>query len=288
MAMDAIFKNMDFLIKHWAPFPRRFPFRFPVNSSNFVTKKDWVRWAFESCNFSLILRGRGEFHCRGKVWPVEAPCVLTQVPGEFVEYGPPASETWDELYIIYDAKLVTQFKACGFVDARRPMWPITNLPAVMALAYELESLAGAAVPEAVVDRVDRVCERLVLESSLPLDDTDDGRETMRAVLAEVRRKISGPVDFDEIARRNGMSTPTFRRRWAEVADMPPQRYLQQLRLREACRLLAETTQPVKTIAHKVGFEDEFYFSRRFQAEMQMSPRDYRRAHRIRNGVKQER
>ena len=33
--MDALTKGMDFLIKHWAPYPRRFPSVFPVVSTDF-------------------------------------------------------------------------------------------------------------------------------------------------------------------------------------------------------------------------------------------------------------
>ena len=52
-------------------------------------------------------------------------------------------------------------------------------------------------------------------------------------------------------------------------------------MREACRLLAETTRPIKDIAHAVGFADELYFSRRFHGEHGCSPARYRKTYSLR-------
>ncbi|MES2309699.1 MAG: AraC family transcriptional regulator, partial [Verrucomicrobiota bacterium] len=93
---------MDFSINHWSPYQRLHPSPFPLMGCAFVKNKDHeIRRAFNTCNFSLILRGRGEFRRAGKIWKVESPCVITQWPGEFVQYGPSVLETWSELYFIY-------------------------------------------------------------------------------------------------------------------------------------------------------------------------------------------
>ena len=197
------------------------------------------------------------------------------------EYGPPAGESWTELYLIYGAELMPKFKQCRFVDPERPIWPIADLAAVNIQIAELALLTRATVPEAVVDRVDRVCERLVLETHLAPSGGTGEEHAIHTLIAGMRRNLGEFVDFDEAAARHGMSPSTFRRRWAAVSDVPPARFLQQLRIREACRRLVETGEPVGEIAHAVGFDDELYFSRRFHQEMRMAPRDYRKAYRIR-------
>jgi len=283
--MDSLLRNMDFLVKHWAPFERHFPSVFPVSSFNFIGQKDhWIKRHFHACDFSLILRGRGQFVRKGKTWPVEAPCVITQWPGEYLEYGPFVPEqTWDELYIVYAPELMPTFQQCGLVDPELPVWPIGDLAAVNTQLAELELLTQSPTPELIVDRVDRICERIVLETRLTPHAAEHDR-TMHVLLAEVRRNLSKPVNFDEIAARHGMSLSTFRRRWMAAAKLPPARYLQQLRMREACRLLVESSFPIGKIANAVGFEDELYFSRRFRQETRMAPREYRRTYRIDRGA----
>lgn len=282
--MDTLFKNMDISVKHWAPFPRRFPGLFPLITADYLQGKTaWIRATFDSCNFSLVLRGRGEFRRGGKIWTIQAPCVLTQWPGEYVEYGPPLpGEEWDEFYLIYAAEALPEFRRRRLVDPHRPVWPIGDLAAVKESIAEYAELAASAHPAEVVDRVDRVCERLLVETHLAAPRVPPGGEFIQRLIAEAQRRPAQAIDFEAAAIRHGMSPSTFRRRWAEAVPLPPARYLRQLRLREACRLLVESNCPVNAIARAVGFEDELYFSRCFHKATRMAPRDYRKAYRLRN------
>jgi len=277
--MDALGKGMDFLIKHWAPYARRFPAMCPVVSTDFIVKKDHrVEWTFGSCNFSLILRGGGDFIRAGKVWPVRAPCVITQWPGEPLSYGPSGEHaTWDECYVIYSGAMKGRLIEAGFIREGNPVWPIRNLPAVRAHLKELEQLTQSAMPESVVDRVDRVWERILLETLLTTPEPASEAETMiHDVVAKLRENLAAPFDMDKLAAGQGVSVPTFRRRWLAVMKTPPARYLQELRMQEASRMLVETRLPVKQIARDVGYDDEFHFSRRFRSHAGMAPSDYRR------------
>jgi len=279
---------MDFATKHWSAFIRRHPSSFPVINAAYIAAQDhWVRSTFPTCNFSFVLRGRGELHRFGKVWPIVAPCVLTQWPGERVEYGPhhPPEGTWDELYITYAAETKPHLEAALLIDPERPVWPIRDLAAVRIHATALAQLAQAAEPESVVDRVDRVCERLILESWLaPVRRPAPKGEvaTVHAIMDELRARLADPsLRPEEIAAGHGWSASTFRRRWGEVLPESPARTLQGLRMQTACRLLVESTLPIHEIATHAGFADEYYFSRRFHLEQGMPPRAYRRAYLLR-------
>lgn len=279
---------MDFATKHWTAFIRRHPSTFQViNADSITAKNHWVRTAFSTCNFSFILRGQGELHREGKIWPIVAPCVLTQWPGENIEYGPHGAPegTWDELYITYAAETKQRFEDACLIDPDRPVWRIRDLAAVRIHAATLSQLAQAAEPESVVDRVDRVCESLILESWLaPIRRPAPKGEaaTVHAIMAELRARLADPgLRPEEIAVGRGWSASTFRRRWDEVMPESPARTLQGLRMQVACRLLVESTLPVREIATLSGFADEYYFSRRFGIEQGMPPRTYRRAYLLR-------
>ena len=240
-----------------------------------------MRHAFDSCNFSLILRGRGEYHRKGRVWPVLAPCVLTQWPGEWVEYGPsPPQETWTELYFIYPKSSFKRFKTAHLIDPEKPIWPITDVGALMEPIRELVRLTHHPEPDRVADRLDRVAERILLETWLtpPTKELED--ESIQTIAALLHSTPGKDWNLDRLAASHGLSVSTFRRRWMTTMHEPPARYLQKLRMREACRLLAESLIPIHEIATATGFEDEFYFSRRFRLEHGMPPREYRKAYRL--------
>ncbi len=274
---------MDFPIKHWAAFVRRHPSAFALVNANHITaKKECLRTTFSTCNFSFVFRGHGELHRLGRRWPIKAPCVFTQWPGEFLEYGPAPGTTWDELYLIYHADTKTRFESMRLIDPERPVWPIRDLPSVRAQAEALRQLAHSAEPESMADRADRVCERLILESWLSparrnLPEGDDS--VIQAILADMRARLAEPSLSPELlAARRGWSSSTFRRRWGVFMPDSPARTLQALRMQAACRLLVETKLPVHEVAARTGFADEYYFSRRFRIEQGMPPRAYRRAY----------
>jgi len=279
---------MDFSTKHWAAFTRRHPSSFSVVNADYIAAKDqWVRSAFKTCNFSFILRGRGEYHRQGKVWPVVAPCVITQWPGEYVEYGPLRlpEGTWTELYVTYAPETKSRFEASRLIDPASPLWPIRDLAAVQAQALALSLLSQAAEPDLVVDRVDRVCERLILESWLPTARRAAPRgdaAILRFIMDELRTRLSDQdLRPEDLAAKRGWSASTFRRRWDENMPESPSRTLQGLRMQAACRLLVETALPIHEIATCAGFADEYYFSRRFHLELGMPPRSYRQAYVLR-------
>ena len=283
MGMDTVSNFMDFRIKHWLGYTRRFPSPFPLASADFIERKeDWVRHAFDTCNFSLIIKGRGRFQRHGVTYEVVSPCVITQWPGEPLEYGPePTRATWDEFYLIYGAELMPRFEATGLIDRARPVWPIHDIARVRALIDEFATLTTSNRPERIIDRVDRIAEQIVMETLLAPDSTPTATDTIDRLLATVRKNFATSIDFDALAARQGMSRATFRRRWAERMAVPPARHLQELRMREACRLLAETTRPIREVAHAVGFTDELYFSRRFHREHGLPPARYRKTYALR-------
>lgn len=279
--MNPLSKNMDFLTKHWAPYARRYPSAYLVVSSDYLpAKTDWVDSRFDTCNFSFILRGQGRYERDGRSWPVQAPCVLAQWPGERVLYGP-TEGSWTEWYLTFHRSEFAKFQRHGLVDVTKPVWAIADPASLRLQLAEFARLTRAEDPAWIVDRVDRVAEAAILSTWLAPSATGGDETGIRRVAADLRANLEEDWDFREAARLMGFSTTTFRRRWVEILGVPPARYLQQLRMAEACRLLAETEERVKEIAARVGFEDELYFSRRFRNEIGQSPRAYRRTYALR-------
>lgn len=279
--MNASSKNLDFLTKHWAPFRRQYPALFPLISSDILPAKAHdVRAKFSTCNFSMILGGEGWFEREGRLWPVRSPCVITQWPGELVAYGP-SERTWTEWYLIYDRSQFKRFAERGLIDRSRPVWPIADPASLRLRLAEFSVLARSPDPARVVDRVDRIAEQAILDSWLFPAARPDEDADIRAVAAQLQESPATPWDFATLAAGRGFSTTTFRRRWVDALGTPPGQYLQHLRMAEACRLLVETSQPIQAVAAATGFDDAFYFSRRFRMEIGQSPGSYRKTYTLR-------
>lgn len=281
-SMDSPFRNMENLFRHYEPLPREFPVPWRVSSIGYVRhKSEWLHRRFSSCNFSFILSGSGLYRKGSEEWAVHPPCVITQWPGELVAYGPNLpGATWEELYLIYPAGTMDAFRASRLVEDSRPVWPVQNPTRLWDTLAELQELAGTISLPGTADRLDRLCERMILETLVSPTPPDESG-TLPA-LHRLRRRIEArpgeTLDWASEARRLGMSDSTFRRRWIEHFGAPPGQTLQDARIRRARRLLAETQQPIKEIAAECGFEDPLYFSRRFREVTGVNARGYRRQH----------
>ncbi|MWV45689.1 ABC transporter substrate-binding protein [Paenibacillus sp. HJL G12] len=67
-------------------------------------------------------------------------------------------------------------------------------------------------------------------------------------------------------------TPIFQR----ITGKKPLHYLTELRINRSKELLLHTQEPLRHIAHEVGFADEYYFNRRFRHITGLTPKQYAR------------
>ncbi len=264
------------------PLRRRFPTPWPVEMLGYIPHKQyWIRRKFHHHSFSFILKGGGEYWLAGKLWPVTAPCVITQPVGIHTEYGPAGAWTeWEEFYVAYNRSVVPALERAGLVRTKAPAWRICDPAATCERLAELLSILAKPERPAFADHLDRACERLIMESILAESDQPPGRkeQAIRNIQAFLKAHYLEDHDLDCLAAQCGMSRSAFRRHWDKQFELPPARYVMSLRLRKACRLLVETDLAIGEIAGKLAFRDTLYFSRIFRKSIGLTASEYRRRH----------
>ncbi len=97
-----------------------------------------------------------------------------------------------------------------------------------------------------------------------------------AVCDEMIANPARPYRLEELATSAGLSVPHFCLLFRQQTGYAPIDFLIRERIRRACRLLDTSAATIAAIADAVGFEDPYYFSRRFHRVMGVSPRAYRK------------
>ncbi|GAA3410532.1 helix-turn-helix domain-containing protein [Paenibacillus hodogayensis] len=114
----------------------------------------------------------------------------------------------------------------------------------------------------------------------------DGRPKER--LAEIRtymdRHYSEPISVASLAQMANLSPGYFVELFKKTYGRSALDYLTDLRINRAKRYLAESDERLRDIAVKVGYSDEFYFSRKFKKEVGVSPSEFARNYRKRVAV----
>lgn len=98
---------------------------------------------------------------------------------------------------------------------------------------------------------------------------------IRRVMDYIARNVEKPHTVNTLAEKVGLSPSRFAYLFRQEVGIPPQRYLESLRLERACRLLEHTDHSVTKVAAQVGFECPFYFATRFRKRYDLSPMQYR-------------
>ena len=146
----------------------------------------------------------------------------------------------------------------------RPWWHQKHKPTfndlLQAQARILDWIAGA-VPN--LDEV--ICQHVQTHSQFS------------TVFDLIERKLSPNLRIEELARAYGTTLHAFSMAFARNTSMSPKAYLKRRLNQQAVQLLLTSDLKIKEVAGKLGFSDEFHFSRFFRAANGMPPSHYRRA-----------
>ena len=106
-----------------------------------------------------------------------------------------------------------------------------------------------------------------------LNGSDHGR--MERVCDYINAHLDGVIDRGEVARQAHLSEGAFSRFFKLRTGKTLPRYINELRVGRACRMLAEGEAKITDIAMECGFDNLANFNRRFLEIAGLTPRNYR-------------
>lgn len=96
-------------------------------------------------------------------------------------------------------------------------------------------------------------------------------ETLRFI----RQNLASGVNAEEVIRHVGLSHTQVERAFTKALGHTVHREIARLRMREACRLLAESASPASEVSRLAGFSSPQYFNRLFTRQFRLTPVQYR-------------
>lgn len=120
-----------------------------------------------------------------------------------------------------------------------------------------------------------LCEIYLTNQSNPADGEIQDDEAFLNALAMIHERYDEKISIAQLARVAQLSRSAFLRRFQQVCQMPPAKYLTKRRIEAAEHMLANTGLPVSEIAVQTGFYDTSHFIRTFLSEKGTTPGAYR-------------
>ncbi|MBN1908661.1 MAG: helix-turn-helix domain-containing protein [Pirellulales bacterium] len=229
--------------------------------------------------FQYCLEGQGWCEMQGNSWKVPPEHVILIPAGVPHYYGADEDDPWTHYWIHFTGSRAAYFTELLGVTAENPVFRLPRSPHVLSSLESIYSLANlprvtkhlVAASGALADFLGRIN----LERISKNTKTELAEKRVEETIDYMRKNLGQPCTLNDLARIACMS-PThysnvFRRREA----CPPMEYFNRLRVQKACELLQGTNLQIQQIAHSLGFNDPFYFSRLFRGLVGKSPSDYR-------------
>lgn len=92
----------------------------------------------------------------------------------------------------------------------------------------------------------------------------------------MKDNLENKLTLEEIAHSVGYSASHFSNYFMNKTTFPPFDYYNQLKIQKACSYLQFSDLKIKEIAYKLGYYDQFHFSKSFKKKIDLTPREYRK------------
>ena len=254
------------------------------------TNRDYAEHYHNCCEIELVLSGEGENSDNGERYRYTTGDICFLTP--YDSHGHyPGTET--ELYnIMLDEKHISEsvYKRLvvrrSFGKANRVRFSEKRFEAVKKLFEAMESEYLEAVKRGTNELCDRTLEAMVdavllmllneLESGDGFKDVSEPRISRALMYIYVHQRES--LTLGDAAASVHLSPGYFSELFSETVGQNFKSYLTDLRMRNACRLLANTDMSVTDICYECGFESFSNFMRTFKTRYGLSPLKFRTSH----------
>jgi AraC-like DNA-binding protein len=190
-------------------------------------------------------------------------------------YGYVEGETWDEFFILFEGPLFDTWRAQGLLE---PGSAFFHLEPINFWLQRLRSCLETPYPPGLQASLDRVTRLQALLVEI-LFQKGGGKEVPPDWVSQACLNLEDArhrsASLGELAALAGVSQETFRKTFARFMGISPGAYRSAKVIDAACRMLIAEPVPGKIIASRLGFADEYHFSKRFKAVTGYSPSAFR-------------
>ena len=251
---------------------------------------------FQDFKICTVECGRGWLSYGGRRSSLAPGTVYVLFPGHPVSFGPEPADPMEVTFAVVVGEHVAELLADVGLTPESPVAPVGPAPELREIFRALRDRQGAYVPRAhghlwsLLARVAEATGRAssgaaatagaahqpAPRSSKAAADHVSRDPAVSRALAAVRLHLHEPeLRVADLAQAAYLGRSQFMARFRREMGCTPGEYVERLRLAEARALLADDDLSVAEVAHRAGFGDPAYFTRRFRRSVGESPTAFR-------------
>jgi len=220
-----------------------------------------------------VTRGRGVFETGHETYVVVPGTVMALFPGVRHTYKPDFNVGWTEYWVGFKGTHVDLLKEKGFLSPTKPLYEVglqNDLVGIYEKIFELVQTQNPLYQERASSLI-----LTLIADVLAFDRKALQHSSSEALVAKAKffaeENVDRMVKVQEMAKLLGVSTSQLNTVLKSYTGMTPRQYLVSSKIRKAKELLGSGALPVKEIALRLGFHDQYYFSRLFHRSTGSAP-----------------
>ena len=224
-----------------------------------------------------VIHGAGIYILNGNEYCVREGQAFLIYPNMPINYTADADDPWEFCWVGFngtDARIL--MNATAFTP-QQPVITLKDPEHMLELLLDIYNVRGNLPHEviAMTAQLYSLISFLIQENQGALPSRlRVGTDQVQRACDYIAAHYSSGITVREVAEELGICRSQLYRIFKQVTSMSPQKYLTEIRIRQACNLIAKQSCSIKEIAYSVGFEDPLYFSTVFKASMGQTPTQY--------------
>jgi len=187
-------------------------------------------------------------------------------------YGPEPGGRWDEYYLVFDGPVFDLWRSQGLLSPDRPVLRPKNTQGAKAA---MGGMVADALAHGGDGSLGLVC-RLQQFLAAAVRGADPRGNVPPAWVTRAMQVLGSPTATPrDAARAAGLSYESFRKKFRAATGLSPAAWRDRHAMRTARKWIYEEGLTNKEIADRLGYCDEFHFSKRFREITGQTPRAVR-------------
>jgi len=157
-------------------------------------------------------------------------------------------------------------------------YPSKNISGITHLIENLPVRKGVEKIAGLLQLLDRLCHKRYITLASPYFQPSkgelNGKRIMR-IYQYIQKNSAGKISITDAAALIHLSASAFCKFFKRTTGHSFSDYVNEIRIGQACKLLAETDRTIADICYSSGFESPTYFNRIFLKKKGIRPRDFR-------------
>jgi AraC-like DNA-binding protein len=226
----------------------------------------------------FISGGEGIFSMAGKTWDVSAGSMFMVLPGLEHYYKPALEKGWHEYWVGFKGSYFNKLAREGFLSREHVFLQIGLYDYIISMFDRIFDEVRSQKPLYQMKACTAVLALIteMISRSRRQDQHDFYQKIVEKAKYLMESNIYGAINLPNIAEQIGISTSHLNEIFKQYTSMTPYQYYIHLKIHKAEDLLLREDISIKEAAWRMGFEDQYYFSRLFKNKTGIAPSDWKK------------